>query len=78
MPQMSLYARKESLRKYAAAARREKKSVSTWAREHLDEVVVAESKWPKDYFKLFGCLKDPTFKRPDQGSFADDLPRHSL
>jgi hypothetical protein len=76
MPQISLYVRKESLKKYAAAARQEKKSVSNWACEHLDQVVA--SKWPPNYFKLFGCIKDPTFKRPPQGSFADDLPRKSL
>ena len=76
MSQMSLYVRKDSLRKYTAAARREKKSVSNWARDHLDEVVA--SKWPKDFFKYFGCIKDPTFKRPPQGSFADDIPRKSL
>lgn len=76
MPQVSLYVPEKALKKYAAAARRERKSVSNWAREHLDEAVA--SNWPKDYFKLFGCMTDPTFSRPPQGSFADDALRKSL
>jgi hypothetical protein len=59
-----------------SAAKREKLSVSRWARKYLTRA--AAQSWPDGYFSLFGALKDSDLERPPQGASADDIPRKRL
>ena len=64
MPQISLYIDKESLKRITAAAKREKKSVSAWARERL--VREPRAAWPEELLHTYGSLKDSAIERPPQ------------
>lgn len=64
MPQISLYIDKESLKRITAAAKRDKKSVSAWARERLVREPRAE--WPAEFVAALGSVPDGTLKRPPQ------------
>lgn len=64
MPQISLYIDKESLKRITAAAKRDKKSVSAWARERL--VREPRAAWPEDLLNTYGSLKDSDLQRPPQ------------
>ena len=58
------------------AARRERMSVSRWARLKL--TVAASRSWPADYFDLFGALSESDMERPSQGEVSLDLERNTL
>jgi hypothetical protein len=64
MPQISLYIDKESLKRITAAAKRDKKSVSAWARERL--VREPRAAWPDELINTYGSLKDSAIERPPQ------------
>ena len=76
MPQLSIYVNKEMRKKIERAAKIERCSVSSWARNKLARAI--ENTWPEGYFEIFGALADQDFERPPQGSFRDDTPRESL
>ena len=76
MSQLTIYLDEKSMKAVKAAARREKTSVSHWAREHLTQA--ARRSWPAGYFALFGALADSDLERPAQGGFPDDAPRREL
>ena len=56
-----------------AAARREKRSISSWATERL--VRDAKDEWPPELLATFGALKGTDFKRWPQSRHEDDAPR---
>jgi len=77
MGQFSLYIDSETLSRVEAAAKKESISVSRYIRKTLEESL--RNDWPPGYFdELVGSIKDPSFCRPTQGDFADDLPRQRL
>ena len=76
MSQLTIYLDEASMRGVKRSAKREKVSVSLWARRRLCEAV--RSAWPQDYFTLFGALSDNDLKRPRQGTFDADATRKSL
>jgi hypothetical protein len=73
MPQISLYMDRASLDRITAAARREKKSVSAWARDRLVRETRAE--WPESLVATFGALRGSALQRPPQPRLRDDVPR---
>jgi hypothetical protein len=73
MPQVSIYVDRETLKKIAQAARKERSSVSKWVQKSIRRSL--GSGWPDSYERLFGSLKDMGFERPPQGSFGDDVRR---
>ncbi len=76
MGQITIYMDDVSLKKIEAAAKKEHDSVSRWVKKRL--LSSLESGWPKDYFDVFGSIKDPAFKRYDQGKWADDAKRQEI
>ena len=64
------------MRQVKAAARREKVSVSRWAREKLAQA--ASRAWPPGYFELFGALADSDLERPPQGDWNKDADREEI
>jgi hypothetical protein len=75
MPQVSIYLDRETFRKVRAAARKERCSLSRWARRRLSTSLGG---WPDGYFDVFGALADMPLKRPPQGSFDRDVRRMPL
>ena len=76
MPQLSLYIDKDTLNKIEKAAKNEKKSISKWVCNRLRQSLI--NTWPDDFFQLFGSIKDDSFKRPEQLSYNNDLPREKV
>ena len=64
MPQISLYMDRASLDRITAAARREKKSVSAWARDRLVRETRAE--WPAEFLSALGAIREGELRRPPQ------------
>jgi hypothetical protein len=76
MSQLTIYLDEAAMRDVKKSARREKVSVSLWARRRLCEAI--RHAWPPDYFSLFGALKDSHLARPPQGTFDRDAARRSI
>lgn len=76
MSQLTIYLDEKSMRAVKAAARRERLSVSKWAGMHLG--AAARRAWPRDYFGVFGSLRDCGFERAPQGDLGKDVPREAL
>jgi hypothetical protein len=76
MSQLTIYLDTDSMKRIKSAARRDRTSVSRWARARLCEGL--QHAWPPDYFALFGALRESGLERPPQGAFADDAPRGTL
>ncbi len=76
MPQVSLYVSESILKKIETAAKLEKKSISKWVSEKLDETL--KRTWPRTFSDLFGSIQDDTFD-VDAGAYsAKDTPRETL
>ena len=76
MGQITIYMDDETLKKIEDAAHKEHDSVSKWVKKRL--VRVLENSWPKDYFELFGSLRDDSFKRPAQPPWPKDRKRQTI
>ncbi len=76
MSQVTIYLDTESMKQVKAAAKKERTSVSRWARARLCEAL--RPSWPAGYFSLFGELRDSGIERPAQGSLAEDAARRGL
>jgi hypothetical protein len=76
MGQLTIYLDETSMRDVRRSAKREHVSVSLWARRRLCEAI--RHTWPRDYFEMFGALRDSDLTRPAQGEPATDTPRRSL
>ncbi|MBV6494854.1 MAG: hypothetical protein LDLANPLL_02891 [Turneriella sp.] len=64
MPQVSLYLDNKTLKAVETKAKAKKMSISKYVKEAIEKDI--HSNWPKDYFNLFGSIKDATFKRPKE------------
>jgi hypothetical protein len=76
MPQVSLYLEDKILGFVRSQASENQQSVSKYVSSVLAEKY--SSQWPDGYFSLFGAIQDNTFKRPEQLSLDDDVPRRQL
>ena len=76
VPQLNIYVDEVTRRKIRAAARKDRSSLSKWARKAFNSAL--RDSWPEGYFELFGALKDVDIRRPNQGRFEDDAPREPL
>jgi len=70
MAQLSLYLDNRTLKAVETKAKARKMSISKYVKEAIEKDI--HSTWPKDYFALFGSIKDPAFKRPGQPDFQSD------
>ena len=76
MSQLTIYLDEASMKDVKRSAKRENVSVSLWARRRLSEAI--RHTWPRDYFKLFGALRDSGLTRPAEGDSKADSPRRQL
>jgi hypothetical protein len=76
MAQISIYIDDRTLKQIEMAAEKEHDSVSKWVKKRL--VSSLKQVWPKDYFDLWGALKEAPFKRPPQIKFSKDRRRQAL
>lgn len=76
MSQLTIYLDEASMKDVRKSAKREHVSVSLWARRRLCEAI--RHTWPRDYFDLFGALRDSDLTRPAQRGLPADTPRKSL
>lgn len=76
MAQISIYIDDSTLRQIEIAAEKEHDSISKWVKKRL--VSSLKTAWPKDYFDLWGSLKDDSFQRPSQIKFSKDKERQTL
>lgn len=76
MPQISLYIDSPTLAKVEKAAKMEHLSISKWVKQKI--LGGLHRAWPENYFKLYGSLKDPSFKRHPGPDFESDIPRERL
>ncbi len=70
MPQLSLYLDDQTLKAVENKAKAKKISVSKYVKEAIEKDI--NSNWPKNYFDLFGSIKDQTFKVPKELKFESD------
>lgn len=79
MAQVTIYLDSDTAQKTRRAAERERKSLSSWAREKLRKAAdETEDVWPEDFFDLFGSIRDETFTVPDELPASRDTDRHPL
>ncbi len=76
MSQLTIYLDEASMKEVKKSAKREKISVSLWARRRLSEAI--RHTWPRDYFELFGALRDSDLTRPPQGDLSANTPRKAF
>ena len=76
MAQISIYIDDSTLKQIEIAAGKDHDSISKWVKKRL--VSSLKTAWPKDYFDLFGALKDDSFKRPAGMKFSKDRKRQIL
>jgi hypothetical protein len=76
MSQLTIYLDETSMHDVRKSAKRDKVSVSLWARRRLCEAI--RHTWPADYFGLFGALRESDLTRPPQGTLGADTTRRSL
>ncbi len=70
MPQLSLYLDNRTLKAVETKAKARKMSISKYVKEAIEKDI--HSNWPKDYFTLFGSIKDATFELPKELGFKSD------
>jgi len=76
MPQISLYIDEETLKKIEKAAKREHLSISKWVGNNIQRSL--ENEYPKDYFYLFGSIKDETMVAERPADYNGDSKREEL
>ena len=76
MPQISLYVDEETLKKVEYAAAKQNVSISKWVIEQLKTKI--DTVYPTNYENLFGSVHDPSFNRPDDVSFQNDVKREII
>ena len=63
MPQISVYIDNDTIKKIERAAKLENKSISGWIASRIQ--LSLEEKYPTDWFKLYGSIKDDSFQEPE-------------
>ncbi len=76
MPQISLYVDNETLKKVEQAAKLEKKTISKWVSSKLKSSL--KNDWPREWFNLYGSIKDESFVEAEELSSDKDIKRESL
>lgn len=76
MPQISLYIDEQTFQKVQRAAAGEQKSLSRWVVERIKTNV--DPVYPPGFEKLFGSVKEPLLKRPEELLFENEAPRNML
>ena len=77
MPHLNIYVEDNLLKYIKTSAKIQKLSMSKW----IQNKIIAnreKSKWPENYFDVFGSITDETFKRPKQPPLSADAPREEL
>lgn len=70
MPQLSLYLDNRTMKAVESKAKARKISISKYVKEAIEKDINAH--WPKDYFNLFGSIKDRSFEAPKELNFKAD------
>jgi hypothetical protein len=68
---LTIYLDEETLRSVEAAAKKNQKSVSGWAREHLREAATPNKGWPEGYFETIRAWEASDIEDP--GEVAEPL-----
>ena len=76
MAQITLYINESIFKQITKEAKHAHLSLSKWVQDKL--VGTLDKNWPAGYFDLFGAIDSKDFRRPDQGSFREDVRRTSL
>ena len=76
MPQISLYIDEDTLEKIGHMAKAENISISKWVGNNIKSLI--KHQYPKDFFSLFGVIKDDTFQRSEELDPTLDIERESL
>ena len=66
MASLTIYLDKDTLMAVEKAARREAKSVSKWAREHLAEASSEKVGWPDGYFEAIAAFGGTEIEIPPE------------
>jgi len=66
MASLTIYLDKDTLMAVEKAARREAKSVSRWAREHLAEASLEKAGWPDGYFEAIAAFGGTGIEIPSE------------
>ena len=77
MAQLTIYLDEETQRKAKAAAEREGRSLSSWARDCLSEAARDVDDWPKNFAGLFGSLAGESFDEPEEIASGIDTQRET-
>lgn len=78
MAQLTIYLDMKTQEKAKRAARRENRSVSSWACEQLRLAADEGEVWPEGFGQLFGSIEDSAFKVPAELEAGADTFRASL
>lgn len=78
MAQLTIYLDAETQEKAKRAAKRENRSMSSWACEQLRLAADRGEVWPEGFGQLFGSIEDPAFGVPEKMNAAADTERASL
>jgi hypothetical protein len=62
MPQVTVYLDKNAEQKARRAARNAGLSLSAWLRAMITNL--PDSRWPQDFDRLYGAVRDPDFVEP--------------
>ena len=66
MASLTIYLDKHTLKEVEAAAKRDGKSVSGWAREHLAEASRTTKGWPDGYFETIAGFGGSEIEEPPE------------
>ena len=66
MASLTIYLDRDTLKEVEAAAKREGKSVSGWAREHLAEASRTTKGWPDSYFETIADFGGTELEEPPE------------
>ena len=66
MASLTIYLDKDTLKAVEKAARKESKSVSSWAREHLAQASQEEVGWPEGYFETIAGFGGTEIEEPSE------------
>jgi hypothetical protein len=64
MPQLTLTIDKKTFKRIEKAASLAKDTASGWVSDKIKHSM--KEAWPDGYFNIFGSIKDPTFKEPEE------------
>jgi hypothetical protein len=78
MAQLTIYIDEQTQERARQAARRENRSLSSWACEQLRLAADRGEIWPEGFGKLYGSIDDSEFAVPDELKAEADTQRMNL